>query len=244
MGGPAAQVVSAARPADPEYSGRPAPSSRTLPSVELLQRAVGPLATNVYLLGDAVTGDAVAIDVATPGAAWVEEQLADRGWTLRLIVATHCHWDHTGDLAALSRTTGAPIAVHPLDRPGLEHPEPLFAPFPIAPCSPSVDLADHVTLSAGSIRLEILHAPGHTPGSVCLHASDDAILFSGDTLFASGWGRVDLPGGSADDMVRSLSRLAALHDALRVLPGHGRATTVGRERELLELVARDGRLFA
>jgi hydroxyacylglutathione hydrolase len=212
--------------------------------MEVLQRAVGPLATNVYIAADPATGDAVAIDVATPGAPWVRDQLAARGWTLRLIIATHRHWDHVGDCSVLSTDTGAPIAAHPLERPGLERPEPLFAPFPIAPCHPSVDLVEHGTLAFGSLRLDVIHTPGHTPGSICLLAPDDALLFSGDTLFASGWGRVDLPGGSADEMVRSLSRLAELRDGLRVLPGHGPATTIGRERALLDLVASERRLFA
>jgi glyoxylase-like metal-dependent hydrolase (beta-lactamase superfamily II) len=90
----------------------------------------------------------------------------------------------------------------------------------------------------------VLHTPGHTEGSVCLIAVDEGLLFSGDTLFAAGWGRVDLPGGSAEQMVESLGRLTTLDDSVTVLPGHGPATTIGRERAWLELVARSGRLFA
>jgi hydroxyacylglutathione hydrolase len=210
--------------------------------MELIQHATGPLATNVYLLGDPGTREALAIDTAIPSAAWIAERLAERGWTLKLIVSTHRHWDHTGDNAAVQAATGADIACHPLDRDGLEHPQPLFAPFPIPPSVPAVDLAEGGVIRFGSILLHVLHTPGHTEGSVCLVAPDDRMLFSGDTLFAGGWGRVDLPGGSADAMVTSLSRLALLDDPLRVLPGHGRPTTIGRERPLLELITRDGRL--
>jgi glyoxylase-like metal-dependent hydrolase (beta-lactamase superfamily II) len=86
----------------------------------------------------------------------------------------------------------------------------------------------------------VLHTPGHTEGSVCLHAADEGILFSGDTLFAGGWGRVDLPGGDPEAMVESLGRLASFEDGTAVLPGHGPTTTIGRERAWVELV-RDGR---
>lgn len=212
--------------------------------MELIQRATGPLGTNVYLLGDPATLEALAIDTAIPSAAWIGERLAERGWTLRLIVSTHRHWDHVGDNAAVQAATGAPIACHPLDRHGLEDPQPLFAPFPIPPSVPAIELAEGGLIRFGSIRLQVLHTPGHTEGSVCLLAPDDGLLFTGDTLFAGGWGRTDLPGGSTDAMVASLGRLALLDDPLRVLPGHGPATTIGRERPLLELIVREGRLPA
>lgn len=212
--------------------------------MELLQRAVGPLATNLYVLGDPVAREALAIDTAIPSATWIAERLAEHGWTLRLIVSTHRHWDHVGDNAAVQQATGAQIACHALDRHGLEDPQPLFAPFPIPRSVPAVELAEGGVVRLGSIRLEVLHTPGHTEGSVCLMAPDEGLLFTGDTLFAGGWGRVDLPGGSAEAMVASLSRLALLDDPLRVLPGHGPGTTIGRERALLEMIARESRLPA
>jgi glyoxylase-like metal-dependent hydrolase (beta-lactamase superfamily II) len=89
-----------------------------------------------------------------------------------------------------------------------------------------------------------MHTPGHTEGSVCLLADDEGLLYSGDTLFAAGWGRVDLPGGDPDAMVESLSRLLTLDDGVRVYPGHGADSTIGRERPWLELVRDSGRLFA
>ena len=212
--------------------------------MELLTRAIGPLATNVHILADAATREAIAVDTAIPSAAWIGDELAARGWTLKLIVSTHGHWDHTGDNAAVAEHTGALIAVHQLDAHRLTDPRPLFAPFPIPPSVPAVELAEGGTVRIGSIRLEVVHTPGHTEGSVCLLSIDDGLLFSGDTLFANGWGRVDLPGGSAEQMVESLVRLAGYHDGLRVLPGHGGTTTIGRERPWLDLVVRERRLFA
>ncbi len=212
--------------------------------MKALTQAVGPLATNVYVLADEEAREAVAIDTAIPSVGWLTGELARRDLALKLIVSTHRHWDHVGDNAAVQAATGAPIACHALDRHGLERPEPLFAPFPIPPSVPAVELAEGGEIHFGSLVLRVLHTPGHTEGSVCLLAPDDGLLLSGDTLFAGGWGRVDLPGGSAEAMVESLSRLATLDDRLRVLPGHGPATTIGRERGLLELVARERRLPA
>jgi hydroxyacylglutathione hydrolase len=212
--------------------------------MELIRRTVGPLATNVYLLGDPAAREAIAIDTAIPSLAFVTDELSARGWTLRLIVSSHGHWDHIGDNAAVAEHTGALIAVHPLDRERLEQPRPVMAPFEIPPSVPAVELAEGGVVRFGEIRLEVLHTPGHTEGSVCLLDRDTATLFSGDTLFPGGWGRVDLPGGSPGQMVESLGRLAGFEDRVRVLPGHGPETTIGRERGWLELVVAEGRLLA
>ena len=191
-------------------------------------------------MADPTSREAIAIDTATPSLAWIADELAERSWTLKLIVSTHGHWDHIGDNAAVAAHTGADIAVHPLDRDRLEHPAPISAPFDIPPSVPAVELAENGMIRFGTIRLRVLHTPGHTEGSVCLLAEDDGILYSGDTLFAAGWGRVDLPGGDAGAMVESIARLTGLEDTVTVLPGHGAATTIGRERPWMELV-RDGR---
>jgi glyoxylase-like metal-dependent hydrolase (beta-lactamase superfamily II) len=255
--------------------------------MELVTRAIGPLATNVHLIADARTREAIAIDAAIPGLPWITAQLEARGWRLALIVSTHGHWDHTGENAALQAwsrqavragapaqatpgsptappspaaghslavvaadgrahrpdpSRGAEIAAHPADWYRLLDPQPLFAPFPIPPCVPAAELAEGSVIRFGEVRLDVLHTPGHTEGSVSLVSHEAGILFSGDTLFAGGWGRVDLPGGDTDAMVMSLTRLATLPDGLRILPGHGAATTIARERPWLEMVARERRL--
>jgi glyoxylase-like metal-dependent hydrolase (beta-lactamase superfamily II) len=210
--------------------------------MDRLHRVVGPLATNVHVLADPSSREAIAIDTAIPSLAWIRDELAARSWTLRLIVSTHGHWDHTGDNAAVATHTGADIAVHALDRAMLERPEPLWAPFDIPPSVPAVELAEGGEIRFGAIRLRVLHTPGHTPGSVCLQAADEGLLFSGDTLFAGGWGRVDLPGGSAEQIAESLVRLGELEAGTAVFPGHGPATTIGRERPWLEMIRATGRL--
>jgi glyoxylase-like metal-dependent hydrolase (beta-lactamase superfamily II) len=189
--------------------------------MERLHAVIGPLSTNLD---------------------WITGALAEREWTLKLIVSTHGHWDHMGDNAAVQAHTGAPIAIHPADAYRLARPEPLYAPFEIPPCVPAVELVEGGEIRFGEIRLRVLHTPGHTEGSVCLQGDADGLLFSGDTLFPGGWGRVDFPGGDAGAMVESIGRLAGLDDGLRVLPGHGAATTIGRERPWMERVRREGRL--
>ena len=212
--------------------------------MERLSRVVGPVATNVHILADPRTREAIAIDTAIPSLAWIADELAARDWTLKLIVSTHGHWDHIGDNAAVAEHTGADIAVHPLDRDRLTAPTAQFAPFEIPPSVPAVDLAEGGLIRFGEIRLRVLHTPGHTEGSVCLLAEDEGLLYSGDTLFAGAWGRVDLPGGDPDAMAASLARLTGLEDHTGVFPGHGPDTTIGRERAWMELVRDGGRLFA
>ena len=212
--------------------------------MERITRVIGPIATNVHVLADARTHEAIAIDTATPSLAWIADELAARDWTLKLIVSTHGHWDHIGDNAAVAAHTGADIAVHPLDRERLTNPQPLFAPFDIPPSVPAVELAEGGLIRFGELRLRVLHTPGHTEGSVCLLAEDEGLLYSGDTLFAGGWGRVDLPGGDPAAMAASITRLIGLDDRIGVFPGHGRATTIGREQAWMELVRDGGRLFA
>ena len=211
--------------------------------MERLQRVVGPLATNVHVLADPHSREAIAIDTATPCLAWITGELAARDWTLKLIVSSHGHWDHIGDNAAVAEHTGADVGAHPLDHDRLIHPS-TNAPFDIPPSVPAVDLAEGGEVRFGAIRLRVLHTPGHTEGSVCLYEPDEGLLFSGDTLFAGGWGRVDLPGGDPDAMVASLGRFLDLEDGVHVFPGHGPETTIGRERAWLELVRDQRRLLA
>jgi hydroxyacylglutathione hydrolase len=210
--------------------------------MEALHKVVGPIATNVYVLADARSREAIAIDTAIPCLDWIRAELAARDWTLKYIVSTHGHWDHIGDNARVAEHTGAQIAVHPLDAHRLTDPAPLWAPFEIPPSVPAVDLAEGGEIRVGSVRLQVLHTPGHTEGSVCLLDNDLGRLYSGDTLFAGSFGRVDLPGGSPEQMVESLDRLRRLDDAVTVLPGHGPSTMIGRERSWLEWTAREGTL--
>ncbi len=213
-----------------------------LAHMKVLEMTTGPVGTNVYVLGDVRTQEAIAIDTATPSVRWLTQQLADEGWDLRMIISTHRHWDHIGDNAEAVIATGAALAVHTADRHGLEEPDAQSAPFPILPSVPALDLEEGSRIRFGDIDLQVLHTPGHTEGSVCLLSHEERVLLSGDTLFAGAWGRTDLPGGDHVAMIESLSRLATLEDGLTVLPGHGPQTTIGREKAWLQMVAQDQKL--
>jgi len=212
--------------------------------MDRLHRLVGPLATNVHVLADPGSREAIAIDTATPSLGWISDELAARDWTLKLIVSTHGHWDHIGDNAAVAAHTGAEVAAHPLDHDRLINPRAINAPFEIPPSIPAVDLAEGGEVRFGSIRLRVLHTPGHTEGSVCLYDADDGLLFSGDTLASGTWGRTDLPGGSSAQMIESLRRLLVLPDHVRIFPGHGRSTTIGAERGWMQAAAEGNRLIS
>jgi hydroxyacylglutathione hydrolase len=210
--------------------------------MKVLRLTTGPVGTNVWVLGDLRTQEAIAIDTATPSVRWLTQQLGDEGWNLRFIVSTHRHWDHIGDNAEAVVATGATLAVHAADRHGLEEPDPMSAPFPIPPSVPALELAEGSHIRFGDIDLSVLHTPGHTEGSVCLLSHEERLLLSGDTLFAGGWGRTDLPGGDHEAMIDSLSRLSTLEDGLAVLPGHGADSTIGREKPWLQMVAEQRKL--
>jgi glyoxylase-like metal-dependent hydrolase (beta-lactamase superfamily II) len=198
--------------------------------------------TNAWLLAPAgAGGECVIVDVPpAPGC------LVERLRRLRLrpvaVVLTHAHPDHAGGVAALLDAGGGavPDNVHPDDRALIRHPElegvlarccPDVRP---APAGALVDFADGDELRVGGLTLRARHVPGHTAGSTCLLVESAAapLLFTGDTLFAGGTGRCDLPGGSrplADSSLRAL--LKALPADTVVLPGHGGVTTVGAERD-------------
>jgi hydroxyacylglutathione hydrolase len=195
---------------------------------------VGPLHCNCTILGDEVTHEAVVVD---PGDNIPEilSRLQKHGLTLRQIVITHAHIDHVGGAALLKQATGAPVFLnqHDLGLLGAMEIQAgwLGIPTPkVAPPDASAD--DGLTVGLATLPAEVIHTPGHTPGSICLLFPQQHLLLAGDTLFAGSIGRTDLPGGDGRQILRSLrDRLLVLPDATRVLPGHGPNTTIGEERQ-------------
>lgn len=218
--------------------------------IEVKVLPIGPLRTNVVLVGDPARREAIVVDPAIPSLAALTAELAARNWRLVLALATHGHWDHMGEMAALAahhathHHEALPIGVHPLDRDRLIDPQPLAAPFPIPAVVPTRDLNDGDRITAGMINFTVLHTPGHTEGSISLLDASAGLLLSGDTLFFGGWGRTDLPGGDAGAMLDSLGRLRRLDPATRVIPGHGRETMIGTESPWIDTSIRTNTLTA
>ena len=194
---------------------------------------VGPLACNCTLLGDSDTGEAIVID---PGdeVDRIASRLTELGLKLKQILITHAHIDHVGGALRLKRLTGAPILLNENDLPLLAMMDQQAGWLGIATpetAPPDENMADGQRVGLEKYPAQVLHTPGHTQGSICLHFAPLKLLVAGDTLFAGSIGRTDLPGGDYDQIIDSIqSRLLALPDETRVLTGHGPATTIGAER--------------
>lgn len=204
--------------------------------------AFGPWQTNAYLVWDGHSADALILDPGMGAADPLVERLAANGLQLHLIANSHGHIDHVFDNGPLKRVSGAPLAIHPDDAYRLTRPNSYG--FEVEVVAPDRDLHDGEQLRIGDLVFDVLHAPGHTEGSVCLYEERHALLLAGDVLFAGTYGRTDLPGGSDDAMVASLARLAReVPPGVRVLPGHGPETTIERELPWMQRIAAAGRLL-
>ncbi len=198
--------------------------------------AVGSLACNCTILADEQSGEAIVVD-GGDGVNEVVRRLATRNLRARYLVHTHAHIDHIGDLGALREKTGGLGLLHPADLPLYKtlaiqaswlgmHEAPRIVDL-------DADLHDGDTIRAGNLRIDVLHTPGHTPGSVCFALAHDGgrTILSGDTLFAGSIGRWDLGGTSMEDIVSSIQgKLLDFPDQTAVIPGHGPFTTIGMER--------------
>ena len=197
-----------------------------------VHREVGPLACNCYVVGDPASMEAIVID---PGddADLLAEDIAAKGLRITAIVATHAHFDHIVAAGRLRELTGAPFHLEARDKPLLawmQESGRMFLGLEL-PAPPEIDTetSEGDILVAGAVSLQVLHTPGHSPGSISL-VHDDAV-FSGDTLFAGSIGRSDLPGGDTETLLAAIrNKLFSLPEHLPVYPGHGPATTLERER--------------
>ena len=226
-----AVVHRASRPAeDPEHGVR----------IEL--GAFGPWQTNAYVVWDGRSAGALVLDPGMGATQPLMDRLTANGLRLHVIGNSHGHIDHIFDNASLMRASGAPLAIHPDDAYRLDGRNNYG--FEIEPSVATRQLNEGEQLRIGDLVFDVLHLPGHSEGSVCLYEERRALMLSGDVLFAGSYGRTDLPGGSDEQMVASLTRLAReIPEAVRVLPGHGAETTLGRELPWMKRIAEAGRLL-
>ena len=168
--------------------------------LEVVQIAAGELANFAYLIYCPATLEGVAVDPSLAPDRLLE-QARHLGVKLELLINTHGHRDHGAGNQRIMDAVGVPLAGHPLDLPQADLP-----------------LAEGQRLRVGEGELEVLHTPGHTPGSLCLYAP--GLIMTGDTLFVTRCGRADLPGSDVRELYRSLRRLASLPPETRVYPGH------------------------
>jgi len=202
--------------------------------VDMLLRSitVGITQTNCYVVGCERTRQGVVID---PGghAGRILSAVEELGLTVCYVLNTHCHFDHMGANAEVVAATGAKLALHPAELPILQARggASWFGVLVKDSPPPDVELQPGQVLEVGTLRFEVLHTPGHSPGSLTFALREQGVAFDGDVLFAMGVGRTDLPGGDWDTLERSIRDvLFALPDATILYPGHGPSTTVGQEK--------------
>lgn len=191
---------------------------------------VGPLENNCFIIIEESSKECFITD---PGDEpdRMTDFISENSLKVKYLVCTHAHFDHVGALPELQKETGAKIVMHKADLPVYErsHDHAALWGFEIDPLPrPDVFVSDGDTIDIGNLHFEILHTPGHSPGGICIYG--EGIVITGDTLFAGSVGRTDLPGGDTLQLRASFRRLMLLPDSIRVLPGHGPETTIGRER--------------
>lgn len=193
----------------------------------------GLVATHSYLIGCPVTKQAAVIDAPQGVTAEMLKEIEKQQLSVKMILITHSHWDHIADAAELKKALQAPLYVHALDEGNLKDPgsDKLALHFPIEGVQPDSFLKEGDLLSVGDLELKVIETPGHTPGGICLWLEKEKVLFSGDTLFRRGVGRLDLPTANREEMLNSLRKLGNLPPETKVYPGHGPATTIGAESE-------------
>jgi hydroxyacylglutathione hydrolase len=195
--------------------------------------SVGPFQENCYIIGDEASGVGALVD---PGdeAARIAMAVEGTGLEIGSIIVTHTHIDHVGAVVALVDEYTCPVLMHAEAEPMLEQlpTQALMMGLRFGKV-PTVDryVEDEEILEVGDLRLRSLYTPGHAPGHLAFYVEDEGLVLSGDALFAGSVGRVDLPGGSMEVLMRSIEeRLLTLPDQTVVCSGHGPRTTIGNER--------------
>jgi hydroxyacylglutathione hydrolase len=202
----------------------------------LLTNTGGVAMTNCFLIADEAAKQAVVFDAPDHTVGPLLKQAADRGWDVIGLWLTHGHFDHFADHAVVrQRFPAAKVLLHALDEPKAQHPDVqtrMFQlPFVIPPVKVDVRVTDNQKLQIGSLEVIAMHTPGHSPGHVVYYFPKEQMLVGGDLIIGGSIGRTDLPDSDPEQMVVSVRRVMSLPAATRLLGGHGRARTLGEERQ-------------
>lgn len=205
------------------------------PRLEISVFTLGPYATNCYVLSTTGSPDCWIVD-ASFGPGPILDSIRKRGLLPRALILTHAHVDHIAGVREVAAAfPGLPILIHEAESQWLLDPElnlSAFSGTPVTAPKATRLLKDGDVLDLCGIEWRVLHTPGHSPGSVTLHAPSAGVAIVGDTLFSGSVGRTDFPGCSFEELERSIrTRLFTLPLETRALPGHGDATSIGAERE-------------
>jgi hydroxyacylglutathione hydrolase len=189
--------------------------------------------TNCFMVVDQASKAAAIVDAPEATTETLLGIARENGFDVQYLLLTHGHWDHLSDHKVVTDAfPNAKVLIHKADEPKLQHPgsEMFNLPYEIPPRSADGYLEDGAKIHIGAITLAVMHTPGHSPGLVVLYGAEDGVLFSGDLLMAGGVGRYDFADGDLELLKKSLRRVMLLPDSVRVLSGHGPATTIGQER--------------
>lgn len=193
----------------------------------------GPVWTIGYLIYDVSSKEAIVVDVPIWSSEKIYKRVRELGIAVKYIVATHGHWDHTGEMKKLKSLTGARICASTQDEWMMRDPNGMVIAPPehIEPVEIDDPLVDGSEVRIAGLIFKVIHTPGHSAGSICLYEEKRKIMFTGDTLFAGSIGRVDLPTGSMEEISKSISgKIMALPEDVRIFPGHGGESTLRKER--------------
>jgi glyoxylase-like metal-dependent hydrolase (beta-lactamase superfamily II) len=202
--------------------------------VQILANTGGIASTNCYLVADEQAKQAVLFDAPNDTVAPLLDEAGRRGWDVIGLWLTHGHFDHIADHSEVSRQfPDAKVLIHRLDDPKLHRPNSMamLLPFKIAPRRADDHVDDRQRLKIGSIDVEVIHTPGHSPGHVMYHLPTEQILIGGDLIICGAVGRTDFPDSNSAALDASIRRVMQLPPDTRLLPGHCEASTLGHERQ-------------